>query len=192
MKKFHNAKRHILTNFKNDTEIELSAGSNEILNIVGNVSVNGDNLVGSNYAFLYGPHSEVPTVIADTVTFVPLVMSSYVAGLHIDKFDLDLVNGSVTYTGVITKIFNICCVFSAIALFKDKITARIAINGLTIVETNISMFSNNPSPTQIPSSMSCQGVIQLSTGDTVKMYLLNETSVSDIYVEHWNMRISSA
>jgi hypothetical protein len=130
---------------------------------------------------LYMINNAVATVIADLVTFVK-ALGTTLSGLYIQRFTNT--NNRATYSGAITKYFNVNAVLSLSSGNNHLIAVRIAKNGTTIASSETQVTTSGSGRSE---NLKSQTIVSLSNGDFIEVFVNNQTSVQNITVTELNL-----
>jgi hypothetical protein len=138
------------------------------------------------YGETYFQDNATDTVISIIDTPVK-VNASYSSG---DLLGFTQAAGTLTYTASETKQFLLSLSLNtAINLASDKVSVIIYVNGAPLAKSKQSHFTGSTSPGL--QSLSINAIVSLSTGDTVEVFMENNTSVNNIVVQDLNLNVSA-
>ncbi len=172
-----NSKVNVFTNRSSSDVITLKSGSGEILNLIGDVST-----VSKAHYFIY--NNTVVNTITATNVYYPVTLSD----MDIDNnYNFSkLSNGYLKYTGLINGYFMINVIFAVSGHINDRI--RIVLYKNDVIIPNLYSSDQMNSNLRI-NNLTLTTLLELSTGDTLRIYVTNLVSVNDILFEDINLII---
>jgi hypothetical protein len=115
------------------------------------------------------------------------VNSTYSSG---DLLNFTQASGTLTYTGSETKEFDLCLsLTTTLNLNTANISVLIYVNGSPLAKSKQSTFTGSTTP--FLQSGSVNALVELSTNDTVEVFVQNNTNTSNITVQDLNLNLST-
>jgi len=149
------------------------------------VELKGDFIYQKGALEAYCQDNATETVIATINTPVPVnlgaaVVSSYAVGLTVTTA------GLVTYNGARTRRFHCGCTISAKAVdIKEQLTFAVFKNGILVPGSKVQLFEAKDEA-EI-NSTAIHSMPEMSTGDTLQVYVENNTNAGDVLVTNFNL-----
>jgi len=123
------------------------------------------------------------TVITTTGVYVKIAGVT-TAGPYVQRFTLT--NNRATYTGALTGFFSASAIGSISAQANREIAFRIAVNGVTLLATQM---STNTEGVGRSAPLTVQGVLQLAIGDFVEVFVANLTDTTSVTIRDLNVTV---
>jgi len=133
----------------------------------------------------YFQDNTLPTVITTRDEFFEIV-GTIQEGNFLQRFDLDVVNSRITYTGSLMGLFKISASISLTSATNKEIKTALFKNNEIL---NVSVGTSTTRSNGRAENISCQDIVELQENDFLDLRILNFTDTNNITVESINVII---